>query len=179
MLIVLLGPSGVGKSSIEKELGLPLIVSTTVRPPRPGEVDDVDYHFVTKEEFETLDLVERVVYNNTDYGYQRKDVEDALASDKDHLMLMEAAGVRIFNVMYPGEVFVFYLTATLETLISRMRKRGDSEENIKDRVTNMHAQGELTNHDLANMEIESIDVPTSVSRIKEVLASWRDPINAS
>lgn len=157
MWYCILGPSGVGKSSVTRGLGLHEVVSTTTRNPREGEINDVHYHFVSLEEFKTLDLAEQAEYSGNLYGFQRKDLEDA-DDGKPHLMVMEIQGIRAIKKLYPGMLKVIYITATAKRLVENMRKRGDTNEQIVDRLITIIDTKELSNAPKADVVISGKNV---------------------
>lgn len=143
-LYVISAPSGAGKTSLVKALvqavpGLVVSVSHTTRPPRPGEQDGVDYHFVDAEGF--LALVEdggflehARVFGNY-YGTSRKAVEAELAAGRDVVLEIDWQGARQVRRLMPGCQSVFVLPPSRQALEARLRARGqDSEEVIARRL---------------------------------------------
>ncbi len=140
LMLVLSGPSGVGKDSVVQALkarGLPFhfVVTMTTRPPREGEVDGRDYHFVSKETFSRLleegELLEWAqVYGNY-YGVPRSQVREALQRGQDVIMRVDVQGASTLKQLAPEAIFVFLAPPSLETLARRLRARGkDSEAEI-------------------------------------------------
>ena len=116
MLLMLVAVSGTGKSSIAKALiaqneKLSLSVSHTTRAPRPGELDGREYHFVDRDEFESLiesdGLVEWAEYVGNCYGTGRKTIEDASREGRDLLFDIEVVGAAQIKAAFPGSVGVF------------------------------------------------------------------------
>lgn len=143
LLIVVSGPSGVGKDATLKRMqarGAPFhfLVTTTTRPRRPNEVDGVDYHFITVGEFEARVarnefLEHAVVYGNL-YGNARKDIEDALARGQDVIMRVDVQGAATIRERVEGAVLIF-LIATLPELEARLRaRRTESEQALQTRL---------------------------------------------
>lgn len=168
MWYCILGPSGVGKSSISQKLGVHEIVSTTTRTPRDGEINGVHYHFVSREEFETLDLVERTEYSGNLYGFQRKDI-DAAKDGRPHLMVMDIQGVFTIRRLYVDRLKVIYVTATAKKLVSNMRKRGDSDANIIDRLITTIDTNELENARFADIIIQGENVDDLVAKVNQYI----------
>ena len=139
LLLVLSGPSGAGKGTISKRMlenspNLKFSISATTRAPRVGEVDKVNYHFITKELFQEMvdkdELLEYAqVYDNF-YGTPRFAVEDALAEGFDVLLEIDPQGALQIKEKMPRAVFVFIMPPSLEELSERIHKRGTDEETI-------------------------------------------------
>lgn len=137
LLIVISGPSGVGKGTIIKQIfkeqpNLTYSVSVTSRYPREGEVDGVNYFFIKPEKF--LEMVENneflewaKVYSNY-YGTPRKFVEQALEQGKNVVLEIDIQGSLQVQKSFPQAVFIFILPPSLAELESRIRGRGTDEE---------------------------------------------------
>src|SRR5437763_14734283 len=140
-VLVVTGPSGVGKGTLIKKLlermpQLTLSVSATTRPPRPGEVDGRDYHFLSTEEFEKRllrgEFLEHAVYAGNHYGTPRSEIERA----RDGLVLeIEVEGARQVRERLPEALQVFVSPPPPEALWQRLIGRGpDSEEQVRRRL---------------------------------------------
>jgi guanylate kinase len=136
-LFVLAGPSGVGKGSIVRELiardpGLSLSVSVTTRPPRPTEVDGVDYFFVDEDAFDRMidagELLEWAEIVGHRSGSPKGFVEDRLAEGRDVLLEIDVVGASQVRERVPGAVLIFVEPPTLEELERRLRGRGTETE---------------------------------------------------
>lgn len=135
-MIVLTGPSASGKTEVAKLLiykyKVQKVVTHTTRAMRPGEIADIDYHFVTKQKF--LDLVKKnyfvewTLYNNNYYGTSKEEI------DEDKAVIVDPNGVSAFQALGDKNVIIFRLTATETTRFNRMMIRGDSLDNIKRRL---------------------------------------------
>lgn len=132
LLIVISGPSGVGKGTIVKALlkrdpSLRLSVSVTTRAPRPGEVEGENYYFRTEEEFARMveggELLEYAQFVNRFYGTPRRFVEDQLAAGKDVVLEIDIKGAIQVKERMPQGVYIFVLPPTLEELEQRLIKR--------------------------------------------------------
>ena len=137
-MIILCGPSACGKTEIAKFLNqhfsLKKVVTNTTREKRIGEIDHVDYNFISKEEFLQLkdqDLfVETTCYNNNFYGCLKSEIGD------DKVVILEPEGVNNFLKLNDKKLCVFYLEANEQIRIDRMRYRKDKDEDIQKRITN-------------------------------------------
>ncbi|MFZ0012672.1 MAG: guanylate kinase [Acidimicrobiia bacterium] len=165
-LIVVSGPSGSGKSSILRALSdlvdFEFSVSATTRPPRPGEVDGVHYHFMNRDAFERLiadgSLLEWAVYNNNYYGTPAGPIDEALALGDDILLDIEIQGARQVKESRPDAMMIFIVPPSRDELERRLRHRGDtSEEDIQDRLAVVASQmaeaKELFDHTVVNDDL--------------------------
>jgi guanylate kinase len=132
LLIVVSGPSGVGKDSaiqalMERDLPLHFVVTTTSRAPRPEEVDGVDYHFVTEAEFKRMidqdELLEHALVYNQWKGIQRKHVREALATGKDVILRLDVQGAATVRRLVPEAILVFLSPASEDELRERLIRR--------------------------------------------------------
>jgi guanylate kinase len=144
LLIVISGPSGVGKDSVlkrMKERGLPFhfVVTTTSRPPRPEEVHGRDYIFVSNEEFEAMieagQLLEHALVYNQHKGISRQQVSQALASGKDVVMRIDVQGAQTVRRLCPEAVLIYLTTRDEEELRRRLQyRRTESSQAIEHRL---------------------------------------------
>jgi guanylate kinase len=132
LLVVISGPSGVGKDATVKrmeELGYPFhfVVTATTRPRRPNEVDGVDYHFVSEQEFaemlENDELLEHAIVYGQHKGIPKKQVQEALESGKDVIMRVDVQGAATIHHLVPEAIFIFLTPSSEEELIHRLKKR--------------------------------------------------------
>lgn len=136
LLVVVSGPSGVGKDATLKRMQarntpFHFLVTTTTRPKRPIEVEGVDYHFASEREFqESLargEFLEHAnVYGNL-YGNSRRDIEAALARGSDVIMRIDVQGAATIRKKVDGAIFIF-LISTLAELETRLRARKTESE---------------------------------------------------
>lgn len=136
LLVVLSGPSGVGKDATlqrMQELGSPFhfVVTATTRPKRQNEVHGVDYFFVTKSEFADMmekgELLEHAVVYGDYKGIPKQQVRDALASGKDVIMRLDVQGAATMRRLVPEAIFIFLTAESEEALVERLRERKTEE----------------------------------------------------
>ena len=141
MLVVLSGPSAVGKDTVLREMrerGVPMYyaITATTREIRPGEVDGRDYHFLSAEEFEARvesgDFVEHATYAGNRYGTLRSEVE---RPTRGTVLEIDLQGARQVRDALPGATQVFIAPPSLDDLRHRLEGRGaDSPEQIRERL---------------------------------------------
>ncbi|MDO4855359.1 MAG: guanylate kinase [Limosilactobacillus gorillae] len=182
MLIVLSGPSGVGKGTVRKAIfdqpgnDFQYSISMTTRKPRPGEVDGKDYFFVSKEEFEQKiqagEMLEYAKYVDNYYGTPLKWINDTLDSGKDVFLEIEVNGAMQVRSKSPNGVFIFLTPPDLMELKQRLIHRGtDSMEVINKRIQKAFGEIEMMqNYDYA---VVNDEVPNAVEKVKEIIRSER------
>lgn len=176
LLIVLSGPSGVGKGTVCSALRpripeLIYSVSATTRSPRAGEQDGVNYFFKSHEEFRKMieedELLEYAEYVGNFYGTPRDFVERTLESGRDIILEIEVQGALKVKEKFPEGIFVFLLPPSMDELKDRIRGRGTEQDDIiNHRMTVAEDEISLMRHydyavvndeiDLACKRIESI-----------------------
>ena len=138
-LIVLSGPSGVGKSTVIAELlgerkDIYFSVSFTTRSPRVGEADGVNYNFVSREEFERMiaadELLEYAQYVGNYYGTSLKVIQDKLAAGIDVLLDIEVQGAAKVRSKCPEAVLIFIIPPSFEELSRRLHGRATDNEDV-------------------------------------------------
>jgi guanylate kinase len=133
LLIVVSGPSGVGKDTIARMLmetqndNYYFVVTATTRPLRVGEVDGYDYFFVSHDEFALMieedELLEYAVVYNDYKGVPKQQIRDALASGKDVIMRVDPQGAATIRKLIPNAIFIFLVAESEQALIQRLRER--------------------------------------------------------
>ena len=151
LLIILSGPSGAGKDTVLKELlahndKVRVSISATTRQPRQGEENGRDYHFISREQFETLiqrdGVLEYAEYCGNFYGTPRAQVEAWLDEGLDVVLEIEVQGAKKVMAKCPEAVSVFILPPSFAVLEKRLRRRAtDSEEAVQKRLA--AARGEI------------------------------------
>jgi guanylate kinase len=166
-VFVITGPSGVGKGTLIRSLvqqvpELEVAVSATTRPPRPGEVDGVDYHFMSEGEFERRlaagEFVEHANYSGHRYGTLRAELENRLEAGVPVVLEIEIQGARQVRDAMPDAVQVFIAPPSLEALRARLVGRGtnsprDMEARMRTAREEMQAQDEFP-HVVVNDRLE-------------------------
>ena len=132
LLIVISGPSGVGKDTVvdrmkTRSLPFHFVITATTRPPRPEETHGVDYFFYTKDEFaemiEKNELLEYAYVYNDFKGIPKIQVREALASGKDVVMRLDVQGAATIRELCPEAVLIFLTTESEEELVNRLKAR--------------------------------------------------------
>ncbi len=145
-LFVVVAPSGAGKTSLVDALlkldgNIKLSMSYTTRAPRPGERDGVDYHFVTRERFESMiganEFLEHAQVHGNFYGTSKRWIDQELAGDHDVLLEIDWQGARQVRQLFGAITGIFILPPSLAELRRRLEGRGkDSAETIARRLAN-------------------------------------------
>jgi guanylate kinase len=181
LLVVITGPSGVGKDSLLdrlKRLGRPyhFAVTATTRAPRRGEREGVDYYFLTADEFEGMvrrdEMLEHALVYDQRKGVPRAPVREALAAGRDVIMRTDVQGARYIKSVVPQAVVIFVLPPSWEALEERLRGRDtDTPEEIDLRLRiareEMAAVAEF-DHAVTNDDLDAF-----VERVEDVLAAER------
>ncbi len=178
-LIVLTGPSGVGKGTLVKSLldrnpQLHLSISATTRKPRSGEADGLDYYFVTRAKFEQMIAEDRLLewaeYAGNYYGTPKEPVETTIARGELVLLEIELLGAREIERTYPDALRLFILPPSLEELERRLRSRGkDSEEAIAKRLE--RSQIEIAARNEFDFQIVNDNIETALTQIESAIAT--------
>ncbi|MBM4416556.1 MAG: guanylate kinase [Chloroflexi bacterium] len=180
MVVVLSGPSGVGKDAVLERLRGRFAVPATMttRPPRPGEVPGRDYLFVSAAEFERElaagDLLEHAVVYDRAYGVPRAQLRAALASGRDVAMRVDVQGAATLRALLPGALFVFLVPDEPSRLEAHLRARGaDDEAALRLRlVTAERELAERTHFDHVLVNVEG-DLDGTVAALLELVEADR------
>ena len=178
LLLIMSGPSGVGKGTIremlmeDKSLNLFYSVSMTTRNMRPGEVNGREYYFVTRDEFmknvEKDNLLEWAEYVGNCYGTPRDKVEDMRNDGKNVLLEIDVKGAANVFKKVPDVISIFIAPPSVEELGNRLRGRGtESEEVIANRVS--QAVKELEYKDLYKFVVINDKLEDAVEEIRQII----------
>ncbi len=180
LLIVLSGPSGVGKGTVRaavfanNQFQYVYSVSATTRAQRPGEVDGKDYYFVSREEFETMiqneDLLEYAEYVGNYYGTPIQKIEENLSAGHDVFLEIEVQGAMKVKERMPEGIFIFLAPPNLEELESRITGRGtDAAHVIQERMATAKEEIELMQH--YDYVVVNDQVQHAVDKINAIIQS--------
>lgn len=175
--VVIAGPSGVGKGTVAGFIvnnfeGFELAISATTRRPRPGEIDGLDYYFVSKSHFESLieqdKLLEyALVHGENYYGTLRDEVEKIVNSGRDVILEIDLQGARQVKRAFPEALTVFLEPPSFEELTNRLANRGtESDSEISKRL------------ETAKVELEAVEefdvsfVNEEVSKCAKKVVDW-------
>ena len=182
LLIVLSSPSGAGKTTISRMLletdpEITMSVSATTRPKRPGETDDVDYHFVNDGEFDGLieggEFVEWAPVFGYRYGTPKAPVKAALRAGRDILFDIDWQGTQqLHSAMGEDLVRIFILPPSMAELERRLRARGtDLEEVIADRM--QRSNGEISHWAEYDYVLINHDMNSCLAEVQTIVAAER------
>jgi len=175
-VFVITGPSGVGKGTLIRSLRerlpqLEMSVSATTRPPRPGEVHGVDYHFLSESDFQRRadagEFVEHATYSGRRYGTLRPELEKHIKAGTPVVLEIEVQGARQVRDAMPGALQVFIAPPSPEALRARLVGRGtDDPEQVEERLRTaeqeLEAQHEF-GHVVVNDRLEdAVDELTAI-----------------
>ncbi|ASW42975.1 MAG: guanylate kinase [Clostridiales bacterium] len=179
VLIVISGPSGAGKGTIckkliEKNKNIYLSVSATTRSPREGEIDGVNYYFLTKEEFERKvkenGFIEYAEVHGNFYGTPRVNVNKMLEEGKDVILEIDIQGALQVKENFKEGVFIFILPPSMEELKRRIIKRGsETEESLMTRFKN--AYKEINYVSKYNYAVVNDTLELAVSKVEAIIAA--------
>lgn len=187
LLVVISGPSGVGKDTVldlMKQRGLPFhfVVTATTRPQRPGEVEGEDYFFVGEQEFfdmiEKGELIEHALVYNDHKGVPRQQIREAMESGQDVVMRVDVQGAKTIQSLAPEALLIFLTARNEDELSRRLRKRRtESEADLKLRLET--AKEELAYLDIFDYVVLNADstVETAVDTILAIIEAEHHRIN--
>jgi guanylate kinase len=180
-LFVITAPSGAGKSSLINALlkddpALKLSISYTTRPPRPGEVNAREYHFIDDAAFLAMrgrgEFLESAEVHGNRYGTSKKVIQAALERGEDLILEIDWQGAQQVRALYPDAVGIFILPPSFDELERRMRSRGqDSDEVIRRRLKN--AQEELAHQGEFEYRIINKDFDAARRELAEIIRKER------
>ena len=191
LAIVISGPSGSGKSTVidalcEADETLQLSVSATTRKPRPGEKDGVDYHFLSKAEFEKFiqqdKFLEWAEYGDNLYGTLKSEIDAARDAGKDAILEIEVKGslqIRAQNLTPARSILIFIIPPSLATLEKRLRRRNtESETELKQRLDIAKSEVRMVRHYDYWVSNPQKAVKQAVQQIQTIITAERSRIDA-
>ncbi|MGH7836502.1 MAG: guanylate kinase, partial [Candidatus Binataceae bacterium] len=182
IIFILSAPSGAGKTTISRAAlqqidGLEASTSLTTRPPREGERDGVDYHFVSEDEFQRRatvgDFAERARVFDSGYGTLREPLDRAVAAGGDILLDIDVQGAAQIRQRYPRDaVTIFVLPPSFAELEERLRRRGtESLAAIAHRLQRAHAEASAyPDYDYLLINVE---VAGSIAQLRAIVDAER------
>jgi guanylate kinase len=185
LLLVVSGPSGAGKGTIckaflEKNKNVKLSISATTRSPREGEVEGVNYFFVTKEKFKGMidngELLEHAQIYDNFYGTPKAAILENLEQGYDVLLEIEMQGAKQIKEVYPEGVFIFILPPSLDELKSRIVGRGtETEEQINKRFGSAFEEiCQIENYDYF---IVNKDIDQSAKELSDMISAEKNKVH--
>ncbi|MBQ0719601.1 MAG: guanylate kinase [Gammaproteobacteria bacterium] len=180
-LYTISAPSGAGKTSLvaallQKRPNLQVSISHTTRPMRPGEVNGVNYHFVSKEQFQQMlgqqAFLEHAEVFDNHYGTSHQWVDDTLASGCDVILEIDWQGAAQIHRQLPDTVSIFVLPPSKNTLLERLTQRGqDGPEVIAQRIA--EAQAEMSHFAAADYLIINDVFATALEELALIIGSGK------
>ncbi len=182
LLIVLSSPSGAGKSTIARMLldadqGIGMSVSATTRPPRPGEVEGVDYHFVDDSEFQRMidagEFAEWAYVFDHRYGSPKEPIKGALRDGHDILFDIDWQGTQQLKTAFGNDLIsIFILPPSMQELDRRLRARGtDSDDVIQGRMR--RAEGEIGHYGEYDYVLVNRDLDECLAEVQSIIRAER------
>ena len=179
LLIVLSGPSGVGKGTVcgllrKHDTHIQYSISATTRSPRKGEEDGVNYFFKSQEDFKNMiennELLEWAQYVDNYYGTPRHYVQETISKGQDVILEIEVQGALQVKENFPEGVFIFLMPPNLKVLRERIEGRGtETKDLIDSRMT--IAKEEIELMDKYDYVVENDEVEAAVERIKSIVTA--------
>ncbi|MDE7165227.1 MAG: guanylate kinase [Clostridiales bacterium] len=183
LLFVVSGPSGAGKSTIctrvIEKTGMKQSVSVTTRPPRPHEVEGVDYFFRTEEQYQQMiaagEFLETAEVHKNFYGTPKAPVFENLENGYDMLFDIDYHGARAIKRKYPDAIAIFIMTPDFETLEERLRNRGtETEASLKTRLS--AAKRELGKYELYDYIVFNDNADQAIQEVLDIVTAEKRKI---
>lgn len=181
-LIVLTGPSASGKTALATELlgfGAPYarLVTCTTRPPRPGETDGLDYHFLSRENFEAGtkrgDFFEWANVYGDYYGSRKSDVEKMIRDGKHAVVVMDAQGASTIRNAMPNAIILFIKTPLADLRSRMMQRAGFDKTQLETRLKELERESQLSGMADAVIENKNGHLAEAVLAMREFLSTKR------
>lgn len=180
-VFMIIAPSGAGKSSLvnallKNDTDIELSISCTTRPPRPGEENGREYHFITVDEFQGLkdndNLLEWAEVHGNFYGTPKTFIKQAIATGKDVLLEIDWQGARQVRQQFPAVTDIFILPPSIEELEVRLNRRGQDEPGVIARRL-LAAGGEIAHAPECEYVIINNDFDLALHELQQIIATAR------
>ncbi|WP_096200865.1 guanylate kinase [Bacillus sp. FJAT-45350] len=177
MIFVFTGPDGSGRKTIAKLVGSTLnmegVVSSTTRKKRPYETEDVDYHYLSREDFKQAydnnEFIEKVEINGQLYGIKEADVKESFSKHGCIYIVLNNHGADILKELYGDKVIRIFLYADRDTVIKRQEERGDTPEVIEEHMS--HYDEELNYKEKCEHAFENYELSHTVFEVTNAIES--------
>jgi len=181
LLLILSSPSGAGKTTLKTKLlaeftDLRFSVSHTTRPPRAGEQDGREYHFVSQQQFQSMidanSFAEHAEVHGNLYGTSLSEIEAAKTTHRGMIFDIDHQGARQLVARIPDAITIFVLPPSFEELESRLRRRADEpEDSIRRRLAN--ARREIEHYGFFDYLVVNDSLPTALDVLRAIVLSER------
>ncbi|BAL81039.1 guanylate kinase [Caldisericum exile] len=181
MIIVISGPSGVGKGAVSKELvkldpRFEIAITCTTRHPRENEIDGIDYFFVSEESFRKMieegELAEYSIVHGNLYGIPQRFVDLGLNNEKDVIFQIDVQGAKKIKNKYDEALLIFLMPPSIEALIERLNKRGTENLSEIEKRTK-RAKEEIEERYLYDYVVVNDILENTVKEIYEIILKER------
>lgn len=147
-VLVITGATGAGKTTVsnylQKKYNMPKVITHTTRAPRPGEIDNVDYHFETDDSMNQLHLLEQVEYDHHQYGSSYEALDQAWQQNLLITIVLDTKGAQTYHEQLGEQAVIIFLTVShSKALVSRLTSRGDQIPALKQRISSKEYQRDL------------------------------------
>ena len=186
-LFIIAAPSGCGKTTLVDALlknseDLYLSVTHTTRKPRVGEVDGVNYHFITKTDFKKMivntEFVEHAEVFGNLYGSSREKIQENLNKNIDVILEIDWQGARQVKANMPNAISIFILPPSKKSLLERLKGRGqDDDETIKNRMSD--AENQMKHYDEFDYLVINDIFDDALSNLKTIIHHTNENLNKS
>lgn len=177
-LIVISGPSGAGKDTLVNEIlneDISLSISATTRDKREGEIDGVDYFFLSKAEFlekmKNDEFIEyAIVHGENYYGTLKSEVDKKLEDNKDVVLVIDIKGALSIKTKFPDAIFIFVMPPSIKVLKERLiARKTETKESMMKRFTSLYT--EINEIPKYNYVVVNDEIELAVNKIKSILIS--------
>ena len=150
----ILGASGTGKTTLTRDLDIPEIISHTTRNKRDDEEEGKTYYYVSEDEFEKLNFIERVEYSGNKYGLAKSEIKNKLNKSNKVFVIIDKEGIKQLKEVLDEKIIVIYVKATLKEIMNRLKER-DGLDGARKRIRNAIKDEEFGNDDIADYIINN------------------------